>query len=225
MNIFKRITQVLFVICMPVLLFTASVSTAANCVWLYNYGFHKYDITAVTSIDPAELDKAAHEIIHYWNSSDKTIDINVIKDGQPFTLFNEREVSHMVDVKALFRLAYKFLLGTVIYALVFLGLSLFLWKDERLLGVGLLWGSGFSVMLMIMLGVLATIDFNWLFTQFHLLSFTNDLWLLDPATDYLIMLFPEGFWLDAVIVIFALIVILALAIGFTGWRMLKKYVS
>jgi integral membrane protein (TIGR01906 family) len=91
--------------------------------------------------------------------------------------------------------------------------------------VGFMWGSGFSILLVMMLGVLALIDFNWLFTQFHLLSFTNDLWLLDPATDYLIMLFPEGFWSDAVIVIFALMVILALAVGFTGWRMLKKSVA
>jgi integral membrane protein (TIGR01906 family) len=218
----KRFARVLFVLSLPVLLFTASVSAAANCAWLYDYGFHKYDIPAVTGIDYAELHKAANSIIHYWNSADKTIDITVIKNGQPFTLFNEREVGHLVDVKALFRLAYKFLLGTFIYALVFLALALWVWKDKKLMGVGLMWSAGFSILVVIMLGVTALFDFNWLFTQFHLLSFTNDLWLLNPATDYLIMLFPEGFWSDAVFVIFALMVILALAIGFTGWRMLKK---
>jgi integral membrane protein (TIGR01906 family) len=221
MKILKTLTRVLFILGLPVLLFTASVSAAANCVWLYDYGFHKYDIPAVTGIEYPELHKAANGIIHYWNSGDKEIDITVIKNGQPFTLFNEREIGHMVDVKALFRLAYKFLLGTVIYALVFLALALWVWKDKKLLGVGLMWGSGFSIMLIVMLGVAALIDFNWLFTQFHLLSFTNDLWLLDPSTDYLIMLFPEGFWSDAVFVIFGLMVILALAIGFTGWRVLK----
>ncbi len=77
-------------------------------------------------------------------------------------------------------------------------------------------------MLIIMLAVASLFDFNWLFTQFHLLSFSNDFWLLDPSTDYLIMLFPEGFWFDAVIVIFGLMALLALAIGFTGWRVLKK---
>jgi integral membrane protein (TIGR01906 family) len=225
MKIIKQITLVLFVLCMPVLLFTASISIAANCVWLYDYGFHKYDIPAVTGIDYAELHKAAKGIIQYWNSGEKDINITVIKNGQPFTLFNEREVGHMVDVKALFRLAYKFLLGTFIYALVFLALALWVWKDKKLLGVGLLWGPGFSILLVIMLGVTALIDFDWLFTQFHLLSFTNDLWLLNPATDYLIMLFPQGFWFDAVIVIFALMVIMALAIGLTGWRVMKKSVS
>ena len=222
MIIIKRFAQVLFILCLPLLLFTASVSAAANCVWLYDYGFHKYDIPTVTGIDYTELHKTAKGIIRYWNSSDKDIDITVIKNGQPFTLFNEREVGHMVDVKALFRLAYKFLLGTVIYALVLVVLAIWVWKDKKLLGVGFMWGAGLSVLLIIVLGVTALFDFNWLFTQFHLLSFTNDLWLLNPATDYLIMLFPEGFWFDAVIVIFGLMVILALAAGFTGWRTLKK---
>jgi integral membrane protein (TIGR01906 family) len=225
MKILKIIAQILFVLCLPVLLFTASVSAAANCIWLYDYGFHKYDIPAVTGIDYSELHKAANGIIHYWNSADKTIDITVIKDGRPFTLFNEREVGHLVDVKALFRLAYKFLLGTAIYAIVFVALALWAWKDKKLLGVGFMWGAGFSIMLIIMLGAAALVDFNWLFTQFHLLSFTNDLWLLDPATDYLIMLFPEGFWSDAVSIIFGLMALLALAIGFTGWRVLKKSIK
>jgi uncharacterized membrane protein len=33
--------------------------------------------------------------------------------------------------------------------------------------------------------------------QFHLLSFSNQFWQLNPAKDYLIMLFPGGFWSDA----------------------------
>jgi integral membrane protein (TIGR01906 family) len=225
MNILKNISRILFILCLPVMLLTASLSLAANTPWLYEYGFNKYDISRVTGIAPAELNKAARGIIRYWNSGDETISITVIKDGQPFILFNEREVSHMVDVKALFRLAYKFLLGTFIYSLVFLGLALFLWKDKKLLSVGLMWGSGLSIFLIIALAVPAVIDFNWFFTQFHLLSFANDLWLLNPATDYLIMLFPEGFWFDAAIVCCAIMVILTLTIGFTGWRMLKKSVS
>jgi integral membrane protein (TIGR01906 family) len=44
---------------------------------------------------------------------------------------------------------------------------------------------------------MAMIDFDEFFLQFHLISFANDLWLLDPTKDYLIMLFPQGFWFDA----------------------------
>jgi integral membrane protein (TIGR01906 family) len=41
------------------------------------------------------------------------------------------------------------------------------------------------------------LDFDRFFLQFHLISFANDLWQLDPTKDYLIMLFPQGFWYDA----------------------------
>ena len=35
------------------------------------------------------------------------------------------------------------------------------------------------------------------FRYFHLISFTNDLWILDPRRDYLIMMFPQGFFFDS----------------------------
>jgi integral membrane protein (TIGR01906 family) len=49
---------------------------------------------------------------------------------------------------------------------------------------------------MLALGLGALLNFNQLFLQFHLLSFTNELWQLDPTRDYLIMLFPSVFWYD-----------------------------
>ena len=223
--IIKKFTQLLFILCLPVMLFTASVSAAANSQWLYEYGFSKYDVSRVTGIAPDELSRVADGLIDYWNSGDETFNIVVVKDGRPFTLFNEREVGHLIDVKGIFRLLYKLLLGSFLYVLLFTVITLFLWKDRRLLAVGLTWGSGLGILLMIALGLLAITDFQWLFWQFHLFSFSNDLWLLDPSRDYLIMLFPEGFWFDAAIICSAFKVFLALILGFIGWRMLKKSAS
>jgi integral membrane protein (TIGR01906 family) len=222
MKIVKNVALVLFVLALPVMLFTTSVSTAVNCVWLYKYGFARFGVSDTTGISSAELDKAARGLIEYWNNGDAEIDVTVTKDGQPFTLFNAREVGHLVDVKALFHFMYKCLLGSFIYVLLFAAAALFWWKDKRFLARGLVWGSGLSILLMIILGLLAIMDFRWLFWQFHLLSFTNDLWLLDPRTDYLIMLFPEGFWFDAAIFCSSFKIMLALILGFVGWRILKK---
>jgi hypothetical protein len=113
----------LFILCLPVLLLAASVSVAANSLWLYKYGFEKYDISRETGLDSAELDKAARGLIGYFNSGDEYIDITVEKAGRPFSLFNEREVAHLKDVKGLFRLVYKVLLGSLVYALVYIGLA------------------------------------------------------------------------------------------------------
>jgi integral membrane protein (TIGR01906 family) len=221
-NIIKKIALVLFVLAMPVMLFTTSVSTAVNSVWLYEYGLKKYDVTSVTGISNTELFKVAHGLIDYWNNGEATYNPTVIKDGQPFVLFHDYEVHHLADVKALFHFMYKCLLGSFIYVLLFVGLSLFLWKDRKLLAVGLVWGSGLSIFLMIILGLLAITDFQWLFWQFHLLSFTNNLWLLDPSKDYLIMMFPEGFWYDCALIFTAFKIFLALITGFVGWRLLKN---
>jgi integral membrane protein (TIGR01906 family) len=223
MKIIKKISLVLCILAMPVMLFSASVSTAANCIWLYKYGFIRYGIAADTGISNTELDRAAHELIRYWNSPDETFNITVTKDGEPFELFNYREVEHLVDVKALFHFLYKCLLGAFIYLLLFTVASLFMWRDKRLLGTGLVWGCSFSTLIMIILGLLAMWDFRWLFWQFHILTFTqNDFWLLDPRADYLIRIFPEGFWSDAATICSVFKVLLAAVLGFVGWRMIKK---
>ncbi|MGB4393229.1 MAG: DUF1461 domain-containing protein, partial [Bacillota bacterium] len=41
-------------------------------------------------------------------------------------------------------------------------------------------------------------DFTRWWTAFHLVTFDNDLWRLDPATDWLIRIFPEEFFFAAV---------------------------
>ncbi len=223
MKIVKITARWIFILCLPAFLLTASVSTAMNCRWLYEYGFDKYDVGRVTALAPAELDKAAERLISYFNSGEEYINITVIKNGQPFTLFNEREVAHLKDVKGLFQLVYKVLLGTGIYALIFIGVSLFWWRDKRRLGWGLVGGGGLTLVLMAALGIMIALDFDRFFLQFHLFSFANDFWQLNPATDYLIMLFPQGFWFDATLFCAIGTAAGALILGGVGWWLLRKY--
>lgn len=187
----------LFVFCLPLLLISAGLAGAFNSLWLYKFGFDKYDISQKTGIAEVELEKAARGLISYFNSDDEDISVSIIKDGQPFTLFNEREVAHLRDVKELVRLDYRVLLASLLYALVFTGLSLFRWRNWRPLARGAMWGGSLTLALMAVLRVVTLFNFDQFFRQFHLLSFTNDLWLLDPSKDYLLMLFPGGFWYDA----------------------------
>ena len=187
----------LFVFCLPLLLISAGLAGAFNSLWLYKFGFDKYAISQKTGIAEVELEKAARGLISYFNSDDEDISVSVIKDGQPFTLFNQREVAHLRDVKELVRLDYRVLLASLLYALAFTGLSLFRWHDWRQLARGAMWGGSLTLALMAVLRVVTFFNFDQFFWQFHLLSFTNDLWLLDPSKDYLLMLFPGGFWYDA----------------------------
>ena len=221
MKIIRVIAQWLFILCLPVLLLTASVSLAVNCPWLYQYGFDKYDVGETTGLEDMELDRVADGLRAYFNSGEEYISLTVIKDGKQSELFNQREVIHLKDVKGLFRLVYALLLGTAVYACVYAGSSLFWWRDRRLYR-GLVGGGGLTLVLMLAIGLGAAINFDWLFLKFHLISFANDLWMLDPSTDYLIMLFPRGFWFDAAYFCAAATAFLALVLGGVGWWRLRK---
>ena len=216
MRIIRIAAKWLFIICLPILLLTASVGWAVNSLWLYKYGFDEYGVSQTTGLAQSELDRAATGLIDYFNSDDETINLTVVKDGESFTLFNEREAAHLRDVKGLIWLVYWVLLGTLIYALGYVGLSLFLWKDRRRLAWGLVGGSCLTLALMLALGLGALFNFNWLFRQFHLISFANELWLLDPTRDYLIMLFPSGFWFDAFLFCALAAVVGAVVLGAVG---------
>ena len=119
----------------------------------------------------------------------------MVKDGAPLPLFSEKEIIHLRDVKALFRLDYLVLAVTLAYCLLCAGGCL--WRrGRRWLYRGLLGGGGLTQALTALMGAGIALNFEALFWRFHLISFANDFWLLDPSRDYLIMLFPSGFWYD-----------------------------
>jgi integral membrane protein (TIGR01906 family) len=189
----------LFILCLPALLLTASLGWAVNSHWLYKYGFEKYDIGQATGLADSELEKAATGLISYFNSGDEYISLTVIKDGEPFELFNQREIIHLKDVKGLIWLDYWVLLGTLVYVLAYAGVCIF-WRKRRYwrrLAWGVVGGGGFTLAFMLALGLGILFGFSQLFWQFHVVFFTNEFWLLDPTRDYLKMLFPDGFFYDA----------------------------
>ena len=57
-------------------------------------------------------------------------------------------------------------------------------------------GGWLTFSLVLLVALLALVGFDRLFLYFHLVSFSNDLWILDPRHDYLIAMFPQGFFFD-----------------------------
>ena len=138
--------------------------------------------------------------------SDLTFD-----DGSP--LYNEREVSHMVDVKVLVKFGLR-LWAWATGLLVFLGgwAKLEQWWQAYLLGAKR--GGWLTLFLVVVLGIAASINFWAFFEQFHHLFFTGDTWIF-YYSDTLIRLFPMRFWSDAFLMEGIIVVggALALALG------------
>ncbi len=215
MKIFNITAKWVFILCLPFLLLTASIGWAVNSSWLYQYGFEKYNVSRTTGLAEPELEKTATGLISYFNSGEEYISLTVIKDGKPFELFNQREIAHLKDVKGLIWLGYWVLLGTLVYILAYAGVSLF-WRKRRYwrqLAWGVIGGNGITLVLMLALGLGTLLGFDQLFLQLHLISFANELWLLDPTKDYLIMLFPQGFWYDATLFCVLATVVMAVILG------------
>ena len=202
MRVLSNIAKWLFIFSLPALLISAAINFEFNSLWLYRNGFEKYNVSEATGLEKAELEKVAGGLIEYFNSGDEYISLTVVKDGEPLELFNQREVAHLKDVKALVQLNLRLLVGTAAYVGVYAGISLF-WRRKRYrrqLAWSAVIGSSIALGMIIALGAGSVLlDFSQLFTRFHFLAFTNDLWMLNPATDYLIMLFPEGFWYDSAV--------------------------
>jgi len=223
MRILGILAKWLFMLCLPILLLTASIGWVANSLWLYKYGFEKYNISQATGLADSELEKAATGLISYFNSDEDYISLTVIKDGEPFVLFNQQEVMHLKDVKGLIWLDYWVLLGTLVYVLAYAGVCL-LWRKGRYwrwLAWGVVGGGGITLALMLALGLGTLFGFQQLFWQFHLISFSNEFWLLDPTKDYLIMLFPDGFFYDAALFCVAITAGLAIILGGVAGGYLK----
>lgn len=192
----------MFVISLPVLFGTSSLRWLVSDTQWYRSGFEKYGVSTTTGISPEELSRSADQISKYLVfQRERVDDITVTIGGQVQPLFNEREDKHMADVKALMGRFYGMQTASGAYVLLYLLASRF-WLGQgywRSVGRGLRWGGTLTIALFAVVGALASANFDEFWTRFHLISFDNDLWLLDPTKDHLIMMFPEGFWYDSVI--------------------------
>jgi len=209
-----------------VLLLTSAICWEVNELRLYEYGFGKYEISQATGIDKLELKRVAQHLVDYFNLKVNTTQIVVGKRGEEFNLFNERELVHLQDVRSLIQLDYWVQRGALLLLITCVLVLLFGFRvGWRMLVKGLSWGSLITVGLMVVLALWAFFGFEKLFILFHLVSFPNEYWMLDPAKDYLIRLFPEGFFYDAALLGFGAVILEALLLGGIALGILKLKVG
>ena len=97
---------------------------------------------------------------------------------------------------------------------------------RRLVPLGYLQALFVYLILAAILGVAMSIDFTSCFTLFHKLFFTNNLWIFDPETDYMIRMLPEGFFSDMVIRVGVIFIVLLAVPGVAAvvynWKWKKE---
>jgi integral membrane protein (TIGR01906 family) len=213
---------IILVVAIPILIVATTVQVYSHAEALYTAGFEKYNISQRTSISDIQLHQVAKQMVDYFSGKSQTPQLTVNKHGEPLPLYNEKELIHMEDVRNIVQL---FTILQIASILIFIGMAILIYLMnglEKLLR-GIQIGAIVTGALTGILIIWALIDFNSLFLLFHYISFTNNLWVLDPSKDYLIMMFPEGFFNDAAILIVSSILIEAAIIWVAAY--LIKMVS
>ncbi len=166
-------------------------------------------------LSDAEISGIYNKLIAYYNSGQEYVNITVDENGEQVPVLTPEEVQHFKDVKGLIRLDYGIFLGAFIACLAVAGLDLYLWRDRRRLGWGLVGGGIFTLGLLLALFVLDSVyGFDNLFIQFHFMFFNNMFW---TARGNMLLLFPENLFTDAATLGFVIIAGAALVLGAAGW--------
>lgn len=224
----KTLVAVLFIALVPIFLIAFSVRWVINFPPLYSYGFDQYDIPMRTGIERAELISAGKQIRDYFNNDEEYLAVRAAVRGVLYqNIYNEREVLHMKDVKVLVKGVYRVSELTGLYLAVVVVAGLAIWGRRFLPSVAALvaWGGWTTVALLVVVGLAMTVGFDRLFLAFHLISFTNDLWQLDPRRDYLIAMFPEVFFFTATVLIIISVTFLSVCLMIASWVLRKKVYS
>ena len=178
-------------------------SIAASCVTnenLMKQGFLQYSQTAHLNVSPTRYGDYAKAVCDYLDGKTPVTQIANPETGETEPAFSDKENLHMADVKGIVSLL-KIVRwtggGIVVFALLLLYLKS---KENKAWFLsdaveGFALAALFLLLIATVLAIWGAVNFDGLFVTFHKLSFSNDLWILNPNTDLLVALMPLPFFI------------------------------
>lgn len=228
MNKTIKIVTVLLGILFPVIIFISGIEAAVFDKAFYMDQMGKNQVTDNTGIYPPDMELVVDEIISYLKGDRQDFDIqarlaigsakNVVGN---VSIFNDKEITHMDDVRDLLLFFLGLRDAALILALI--AFLVLLKYDHQAIIKALFYGSATFMVILLIVGASFIFNFNNTFILFHQLFFANDLWIMDPATDRLIWIVPEPFFFAMIgrMVIYILVPLGLITLG-TGLVLKKK---
>lgn len=160
--------------------------------FIYDYNINTYSIEERTGLTSNKIKEINMEIKNYFFSNDELLNVDI---------YSQKEILHMKDVKFVI---ISIINIAKILIIIFCASSLYLvvyhkTRLDKIILHSLLW----FISLLIIFGALLILFFEQVFLIFHKIAFRNDLWMLNPNQDYLLMMYPEDFFRDVAILILA----------------------
>ncbi|WFP17397.1 TIGR01906 family membrane protein [Citricoccus muralis] len=210
----SRVLQVLLAIFAPIVLLIAAIRLVASPMFLWleyrrpgfpsdDFGFSTEDRTVYGS----------YGLDYLFNLSNSRY-LSELTSGEGQSLFTAEEVSHMHDVKIVMLIT---MLAGIVLGLACLAFMIILARTRKG-GIrrGLFAGAVWLIVATIGLAVVAVLGWEAFFAGFHSLFFADGTWTF-YASDTLIRLYPNQFWIDAGIAVAALTLITAIVTLVFTW--------
>lgn len=201
MKVVHRILGLVAAIAMIIVILITSFEIAAysNLDW-YLKEYLKYEVLDDLEMEAEDVMCVTEEMMAYLRGNREDLVVETTVDGISREFFNDREKAHMVDVQNLFLGGMDLRLGVGVVLVASMLIIVFTKADwKKLLPQSFLIGVGGFIGLLGIFACLIARDFHKYFFLFHEIFFNNDLWLLDPRTDLMIRMLPEGFFFDMVV--------------------------
>ena len=168
---------------------------------VYEREYTKYQVLKALDMEMEDAMYVTREMMAYLKGDRERLSVVTTVEGTEQDFFNEQDRLHMDDVQGLFLGGLALRRGAfavLAAALVFLAAAC---RKEmwRTLARSFQAVLGILAALILFLGIAMARNFNAVFTKFHEIFFDNDLWIFDPAEDYMIRMLPEGLFFDMVI--------------------------
>ena len=209
-----RVLQVLLAITYPVILLVLGVRAVTSPLFLwieYNRPGFPGDGYGFSTDDRMTYGSYAVDYLSNW-SGPRYLGELVNRSGDE--LFKSGEVSHMADVKLVILSAFG--AGALLILVSIIAIAYLRRRSTGGVRRGLFAGSILTLVIILGLGALAVLGWQQFFTEFHRIFFASGTWTF-ALEDTLIRLFPGQFWIDAGIVIAALVLLVALATLVLTW--------
>ena len=193
---------------------------------VYRQEYEKYDVLSDLDMTMDDAMDVTRQMMAYLRGEGDTLSVITTVDGREQDFFNEQDRFHMGEVRDLFIGGLNIRTGALVIAVLCLLLLILTKADlKKVIPAGYQAALAVTAAALLFLGIACAVDFNAVFVRFHHIFFDNDLWIFDPAEDYMIRMLPEGLFFDFVVrigCIFAGLLAVLLVLSFIPRIMKKK---
>ena len=217
MGLARSVTGLVVSIAVAIVILAAAVLPFLTPAWV---GFEQDRVgaAALTGFSEPDLHRVTNAILGDLVLGSGNFEVTADDGPRGSMVLNEREQSHMRDVRGVFR-------GFGLLALASLAMLAFAARRSRGAPAARqrLWRSvrrgaqGLAVGVAIAAGI-ALVAFDAAFEVFHSLFFAQGSFDFDPTTSKLVQLFPDAFWSETTIAVGAVAIVAALAVRWVAGR-------